>query len=126
VFVGAEEDDNANGTNAGGVFALRVDRPAAAPQLITPANGTPRSYFGFALATTDRYLAASERAEVRLFALENENTPTGSRLSTLTGEALPGGVLALSGHRQRLVVGMPLADGAHPNAGAVVVVDFAP
>jgi len=126
VFVGAEEDDNANGTNAGGVFALRLDRPEASPTLIIPPDGAPRSYLGFALATTDRYLAASERAEVRLFALEREAATDGARVSTLLGEALPGGVLALAGKGRRLVVGMPLADGAHPNEGAVVVVDFAP
>jgi hypothetical protein len=42
------------------------------------------------------------------------------------GEALPGGVLAVAGHGGRLVVGMPLADGTHPNEGAVVVVDVTP
>ena len=126
VFVGAEEDDNANGTNAGGVFALRLDRPEAPPDLIIPPDGAPRSYLGFALATTDQYLAASERAEVRLFALDGEAATNGSKLSTLMGEALPGGVLALAGHGRRLVVGMPLADGAHPNEGAVVVVDLGP
>jgi hypothetical protein len=126
VFVGAEEDDNANGTNAGGVFALRLDRPEAPTDLLIPPDGAPRSYLGFALATTDRYLAASERAEVRLFALDGEAATDGAKLSTLMGEALPGGVLALAGNGGRLVVGMPLADGVHPNEGAVVVVDVAP
>jgi hypothetical protein len=108
------------------VFALRLDRPEAVPTLIIPTDGAPRSYLGFALATTDRYLAASERAEVRLFALDGEAATNGPRLSALLGEALPGGVLALAGKGRRLVVGMPLADGAHPNEGAVVVVDVAP
>ncbi|NBB74845.1 MAG: hypothetical protein GVY35_14365 [Bacteroidetes bacterium] len=126
VFVGAEEDDNANGTNAGGVFALRLDRPEASPELIIPPDGAPRSYLGFALATTDRYLAASERAEVRLFALSDEEATNGKKLSVLLGEVLPGGVLALAGDGQRLAVGMPFADGAHPNSGAVVVVDVVP
>jgi len=131
VFVGAEEDDNANGTNAGGVFALRLDRREAPPQLLIPSDGAPRSYLGFALAVTDRYLAASEDAEVRLFALDGvfardgEAATNGPRLSTLTGEPLPGGVLALAGDGERLVVGMPLADGVHPNEGAVWVVDVA-
>jgi len=126
VFVGAEEDDNANGTNAGGVFALQLDRPEAPPTLMVPTDGAPRSYLGFALATTDRYLAASERAEVRLFPLSAEGAEAGSKLSALMGEALPGGVLAVAGHGGRLVVGMPLADGTHPNEGAVVVVDVTP
>ena len=126
VFVGAEEDDNANGTNAGGVFAVRLGRPEAPPELIIPPDGAPRSYLGFALATTEQYLAASESAEVRLFALLGEEATEGAKLSTLMGAALPGGVLALGGDGQRLAVGMPLADGARPNAGAVVVVDVAP
>ena len=130
VFVGAEEDDNANGTNAGGVFAVRLDRPEAPPELIIPPDGARRSYLGFALATTDRYLAASESAEVRLFALSGEETTeeatNGPKLSALLGAALPGGVLALAGDGQRLAVGMPLADGSHSNVGAVVVVDVAP
>ncbi|NBB73716.1 MAG: hypothetical protein GVY35_08565 [Bacteroidetes bacterium] len=126
VFVGAEEDDNANGTNAGGVFALRLDRPEASPELIIPPDGAPRSYLGFALATTDRYLAASEDTEVRLFALSDEEATDGAKLSTLMGAALPGGVLALAGDGQRLAVGMPFADGAHPNAGVVMVADVVP
>jgi hypothetical protein len=126
VFVGAEEDDNANGTNAGGVFALQLDRPETQPTLIIPPDGAPRSYLGFALATTDRHLAASERAEVRLFALDGAAATDGAKLSALMGEALPGGVLALAGKGRRLVVGMPLADGTHPNEGAVVVVDVTP
>jgi len=131
VFVGAEEDDNANGTNAGGVFALRPDRPEAPPHLLIPSDGAPRSYLGFALAVIDRYLAASEDAEVRLFALEGvfaldgEPATNGQRLSTLLGTTLPGGVLALAGNGRRLVVGMPTADGAHPNTGTVWVVDVA-
>jgi hypothetical protein len=126
VFVGAEEDDNANGTNAGGVFALRLDQPEASPTLIIPPDGAPQSYLGFALATTDRYLAASEDTEVRLFALADAGSTNGQRLSALMGEALPSGVLALAGDGRRLVVGMPFADESHPNTGAVVVVDIAP
>jgi len=126
VFVGAEEDDNANGTNAGGVFALQLDRVEAPPELIIPPDGAPRSYLGFALATTDHYLAASEDTEVRLFALAGEAPTDGQKLSALLGAALPGGVLALAGEGRRLVVGMPFADGADANAGAVMVVDVAP
>jgi hypothetical protein len=126
VFVGAEEDDNANGTNAGGVFALRLDQPEASPTLIIPPDGAPRSYLGFALATTDRYLAASEDTEVRLFSLPSEGSVNGQKLSALLGEALPSGVLALAGDGRRLAVAMPFADGPHPNVGAVMVVDVAP
>ena len=63
---------------------------------------------------------------MRLFALDGEAATNGPKLSALMGEVLPGGVLALAGHGGRLVVGMPLADGVHPNEGAVVVVDVAP
>lgn len=126
VFVGAEEDDNANGTNAGGVFALRLDRPEAPVELLIPADGAPRSYLGFALATTDLYLAASEDAEVRLFSLAGDGSTNGQKLSVLMGEALPSGVLALAGYGRRLVVGMPFADGPSSNTGAVLVVDLEP
>ena len=109
---------------------MRLDRHEAPPELIIPPDGAPRSYLGFALATTDRYLAASERAEVRLFALSGEEATeeatNGPKLSALLGTTLPGGVLALAGDGQRLAVGMPLADGAHPNAGVVVGVDIMP
>ena len=63
---------------------------------------------------------------MRLFALSGEEATNGPKLSALLGAALPGGVLALAGDGQRLAVGMPLADGAHPNAGVVLVADVAP
>ena len=126
VFVGAEEDDNANGTNAGGVFELRLDRPKADPRLIIPADGAPRSYLGFAVATTARDLAASEDAEVRLFPLDATGTADGRKLSTLLGAPLPSGVLALAGHGRYLVVGMPFADAPETNTGVVTVVALTP
>ena len=125
VFVGAEEDDNANGINAGAVFELRLDGRQAPPGLIIPADGAPASYLGFAVATTARYLAASEDPEVRLFELDAPGTADGQRLSALLDEPLPSGVLALAGDGHRLVVGMPFADGPETNIGAVIVVTFA-
>jgi len=126
VFVGAEEDDNANGTNAGGVFALRTDRPEAAPQLIIPADGAPRRYFGYVLGATDRYLAAREGAEVHLFSEFDADTSRERTLSALTGTPLPGNVSAMAGDGRRLAVGMAFADEPEPDAGSVVVVDFTP
>lgn len=126
VFVGAEEDDNANGFNAGGVFALRLDSLAAGPRLVIPSDGAPRSYLGYTLTTTEHYLAVSEDSEVRLFALGNDGATGGTTLSTLMGEPLPSGVLALAGDGNTLVVGMPFANGDHPNTGTVWVVEMAP
>jgi hypothetical protein len=126
VFVGAEEDDNPNGTNAGGVFALRTDRPEAPPQLIIPADGAPRSYFGYVLGSTERYLAARQGAEVHLFSDFEAEVPRERTLSALTGEPLPSNVSAMAGRGHRLAVGMAFADDPAPNAGGVVVVDFAP
>lgn len=126
VFVGAEEADNANGTNAGGVFELRLDLPEQPPRLIIPADGAPSSYLGFVVTTTKQYLAASEDTEVRLFDLDASGSSEGERVSELLGRPLAGGVLALAGDGNRLVVGMPFADTPASNTGAVTVVDFAP
>lgn len=124
VYLGAEEDDNANGVDAGGIFALRPDAWGTAPTLVIPDDGGPRSYLGFALATTARLLAASEDDEVRLFPLDPRSVvPTaGARLSGLIGRPLPGGVLALAGTGDRRVVGMPYADGPSRTVGEVLVV----
>lgn len=126
VFVGAEEDDNPNGTNAGGVSALRTDRPEAPPQLITPADGAPRSYFGYVLGATNRYLAARQGADLHLFSEFEENPPRDRTLSALTGETLPSSISAMAGEGRRLAIGMLSADEPASNAGAVVVVEFAP
>lgn len=125
-FVGAEEDDNVNGANAGGVFELRLDRADEPARLIVPSDGAPNSYLGFAVTTTERYLAASEDPEVRLFELHATGSTEGRKLSALLGSSFPSGVLALAGEGNLLVVGMPFADGAAPNTGAVTVVEFAP
>jgi hypothetical protein len=126
VFVGAEEDDNANGTNAGGVFALHLERPEAPPQLILPSDGAPRSYFGYVMGATDRYLAVRQGADVYLFSAFDQESPQERTLSALTGASLPGTVSAMAGDGQRLVIGTAFAATPEPNAGAVVVVDLAP
>jgi hypothetical protein len=124
-FVGAEEDDNGNGTDAGGVFALSLDDRDRPPRLVIPDDGAPRSYLGYVVATTDALLAASEDREVRLFALDPaEAGPTdGVRLSTLLDRRLPGGVLALAGQGRLLAVGMPFATEPVEEAGTVLVVE---
>ena len=126
VFVGAEEDDNASGTNAGGVFALRVDRPAAPPQLILPSDGAPRAYFGYVMGATDRYLVVRQGAEVYLFSEFDAASPRERTLSALTGTSLPGTVSAMAGDGHRLAVATAFADLGATDAGGVVVVDFAP
>lgn len=125
-YLGAEEDDNVNGTNAGGVFALRLDAPRPRPRLVIPDDGAPRSYLGFTVAITDRHLAASEDDEVRLFELGSVpgSGPRDRRLSEVIGRSLTSGVLALSGAGRLLVVGMPFDDDPVPGAGTVFLVEF--
>lgn len=125
VFVGAEEDDNANGTNAGGVFALRTDRPDGPSQLILPAGGAPNSYFGYVIGTTDRVLAAYQGTEVHFFSALGEDRLRERTLTELTGAPLPGSTSAMAGDRRRLAMGVAFADDPVSNAGAVVVVEFA-
>lgn len=125
VFVGAEEDDNANGTNAGGVFAVPLDRSEAEPRLVVPADGQPRTYFGYVLGATDRVLAAYAADEVVVFLDPGTDRQREARLSELMGEPLAGRASAMAGEEQRLVVGMAFADGTEEEAGAVVVVEFA-
>jgi len=125
VFVGAEEDDNANGTNAGGVFALRTDRLNDSSQLILPATGAPNSYFGYVIGTTDRVLAAYQGREVHFFSAFGDNQPRERTLTELTGAPLPGGASAMAGDGRRLVMGAAFADDPMSNTGAVLVVEFA-
>ena len=126
IFVGAEEDDNETGTNAGGVFGLRLDAPDRLAMLITPSDGASRTYFGFALAATDRYLAASHGAEVHLFSGFDASIVQDRRLKALSGRSLPASVTALAGSGRHLVVGSAYADDPGPDAGYVEVVEFAP
>lgn len=126
VFVGAEEDDNANGTDAGGVFALALDKPDAEPTLFVPSAGGPRSYFGYIVATTDRILAAYAGREVVLFIEPGKPDEREVPLRELTGSPLAGNVSAMAGKGRQLVVGSAFADERGENSGAVVVVEFSP
>jgi len=155
IVAGAPYDSTVHGDGAGSLVVFEEAPGGWSSETLVPAQGSPDAWFGLTVTADEDYIAAGgyhtrqasgpEAGAASVFEHAAEGTWHECPLApiveparkdhfgravalqgALLGEALPGGVLALAGDGQRLVVGMPFADGAHPNAGAVVVVDVVP
>lgn len=109
LFVGAEEDDNANGADAGGVHVFDQGTLPARETLVVRPDGGPRQYFGFLVAADAGWMASGASDRVDVFRHGPDGVAPAGRLRERTGRRLSAAISGLALADSRLVVGAPRA-----------------
>ena len=109
LFVGAEEDDNANGADAGGVHVFNAEALPARRTLVTRPGGGPRQYFGFLVAADAGWMASGASDRVNVFRHGPDGVDPAGALRKRTGRRLSAAISGLALAEGRLVVGAPRA-----------------